>query len=105
LIHVSPALRRIATTSALAVAAAGAYALLAPAPAGAAMPRVLTIRFGPDLEVNPVTKDYVNHELGASQSTTIVFPAPIDMIKPFLENSSRPREITPTSEPERRQAA
>jgi hypothetical protein len=44
-------------------------------------------------------------ELGASQSTTIVFPAPIDMIKPFLENSSRPREITPTSEPERRQAA
>src|SRR5947207_4720072 len=25
-------------------------------------------------------------ELGASQSTTIVFPAPIDMIKPFLEN-------------------
>src|SRR5881275_2712691 len=44
-------------------------------------------------------------ELGSSQSTTIVFPAPIDMIKPFLDNSSRAREITPTSEPERRQAA
>ncbi len=27
-------------------------------------------------------------ELGASQSTTIVFPAPIDMIKPFLEMTS-----------------
>ena len=27
-------------------------------------------------------------ELGASQSTTIVFPAPIDMIKPFIENFS-----------------
>jgi regulator of protease activity HflC (stomatin/prohibitin superfamily) len=27
-------------------------------------------------------------ELGASQSTTIVFPAPIELIKPFLERSS-----------------
>jgi hypothetical protein len=27
--------------------------------------------------------------VGASQSTTIVFPAPIDMIKPFVENFSR----------------
>jgi regulator of protease activity HflC (stomatin/prohibitin superfamily) len=44
-------------------------------------------------------------ELGASQSTTIVFPAPIDMIKPFIENLSKPREITPGSETERRQAA
>jgi regulator of protease activity HflC (stomatin/prohibitin superfamily) len=44
-------------------------------------------------------------ELGASQSTTIVFPAPIDMIKPFVENFSRPREIAPTGETERRQAA
>src|SRR5205823_8822928 len=25
------------------------------------------IRFGPDLEVNPVTKDYVNHELGVAE--------------------------------------
>src|ERR1700756_3171270 len=44
-------------------------------------------------------------ELGASQSTTIVFPAPIDMIKPFIENFSKPREITPGRETERRQAA
>jgi hypothetical protein len=44
-------------------------------------------------------------ELGASQSRTIVFPAPIDMIKPFIENFSTPRGITPTSETERRQAA
>jgi regulator of protease activity HflC (stomatin/prohibitin superfamily) len=27
-------------------------------------------------------------ELGASQSTTIVFPAPIDLVKPFLERRS-----------------
>jgi regulator of protease activity HflC (stomatin/prohibitin superfamily) len=28
-------------------------------------------------------------ELGASQATTIVFPAPIDLIKPFLEKDSK----------------
>jgi membrane-bound serine protease (ClpP class) len=39
-----------------------AAALLA-MPAAAARPRVLAIRFGPDLEVNPVTKDYVDHQL------------------------------------------
>jgi membrane-bound serine protease (ClpP class) len=33
----------------------------------AAAPRVLAIRFGPDLEVNPVTKDYVNHELDVAE--------------------------------------
>jgi regulator of protease activity HflC (stomatin/prohibitin superfamily) len=27
-------------------------------------------------------------ELGSSQSTTIVFPAPVDLIKPFLEKNS-----------------
>jgi membrane-bound serine protease (ClpP class) len=32
-------------------------------PAAAATPRVLAVRFGPDLEVNPVTKDWVNHQL------------------------------------------
>ena len=31
--------------------------------AGAATPRVLAIRFGSDLEVNPVTQSYVNHQL------------------------------------------
>jgi regulator of protease activity HflC (stomatin/prohibitin superfamily) len=44
-------------------------------------------------------------ELGGSQSTTIVFPAPIDLIKPFLERAAVPRTITPALEPERRQAA
>src|SRR4026209_34944 len=44
-------------------------------------------------------------ELGGSQSTTIVFPAPIDLIKPFIENFSKPREITRGSATERRQAA
>jgi membrane-bound serine protease (ClpP class) len=44
--------------------AIGAYALPAAAPAAAAAtPRVLAIRFGPDLEVNPVTRDYLNHQL------------------------------------------
>ena len=45
------------------VVAIGAHVLLAAAPAAAATPRVLAIRFGPDLEVNPVTKDYLNHQL------------------------------------------
>jgi membrane-bound serine protease (ClpP class) len=31
--------------------------------AGSATPRVLAIRFGPDLEVNPVTQDYLTHQL------------------------------------------
>jgi membrane-bound serine protease (ClpP class) len=51
------------------VVALGAYALLVatPAIAHAGTPRVLAIRFGPDLEVNPVTKDYVNHELSVAE--------------------------------------
>jgi len=32
-------------------------------PAGAANQKVLAIRFGPDLEVNPVTQGWVNHQL------------------------------------------
>jgi regulator of protease activity HflC (stomatin/prohibitin superfamily) len=44
-------------------------------------------------------------ELGSSQSTTIVFPAPIDLIKPFFDNLAKPREISPAAETERRQAA
>jgi regulator of protease activity HflC (stomatin/prohibitin superfamily) len=28
-------------------------------------------------------------ELGSSQSTTIVFPMPIDLIKPFIEHAER----------------
>ena len=38
-------------------------ALLVAGPAAAATPRVLAIRFGPDLEVNPVTADYIDHQL------------------------------------------
>ena len=41
-------------------------AVLVPA-AHAGTPRVLAIRFGPDLEVNPVTKDYVNHQLSEAE--------------------------------------
>jgi regulator of protease activity HflC (stomatin/prohibitin superfamily) len=44
-------------------------------------------------------------EIGGSNSSTIIFPAPIDLIKPFLERASEPRTITPAVEPERRQAA
>src|SRR6201981_3374033 len=34
-------------------------------------------------------------ELGTSPSTTIVFPAPIDLIKPFLERATEPRRVSP----------
>jgi regulator of protease activity HflC (stomatin/prohibitin superfamily) len=44
-------------------------------------------------------------ELGSSQSTTIVFPAPIDLIKPFLERASESPKINPSIAPEHRQAA
>jgi len=44
-------------------------------------------------------------ELGSSQSTTIVFPAPIDLLKPFLERAPETRSITPSVEPEHRRAA
>jgi regulator of protease activity HflC (stomatin/prohibitin superfamily) len=44
-------------------------------------------------------------EIGGSNSSTIIFPAPIDLIKPFLERVPEPRTITPAVEPERRQAA
>jgi membrane-bound serine protease (ClpP class) len=49
------------------IVSACAYLLLSAAPAGAATPRVLAIRFGPDLEVNPITKEYVNHQLGEAE--------------------------------------
>src|SRR5437899_9356376 len=44
-------------------------------------------------------------EIGGSNSSTIIFPAPIDLIKPFLEKAPEPRTISPSVEPERRQAA
>jgi membrane-bound serine protease (ClpP class) len=42
-------------------------ALVAASPAAAGNGKVLAIRFGPDLEVNPVTKDYVNHQLSEAE--------------------------------------
>src|SRR5438445_9715277 len=54
---------RLLAISGAFILAVAAYSLLAAAPAAAATPRVLAIRFGPDLEVNPVTKDYLNHQL------------------------------------------
>jgi regulator of protease activity HflC (stomatin/prohibitin superfamily) len=44
-------------------------------------------------------------ETGGSNSSTIIFPAPIDVIKPFLERATEPRTITPAVGPGRRQAA
>jgi membrane-bound serine protease (ClpP class) len=65
--HVAHSLRRAAAIFALTIVSLGAYALLAAAPASASTPRVLAIRFGPDLEVNPVTQAYVNHELSVAE--------------------------------------
>jgi membrane-bound serine protease (ClpP class) len=42
-------------------------ALVAASSASARNAKVLAIRFGPDLEVNPVTKDYVNHQLSEAE--------------------------------------
>src|SRR5213075_719267 len=44
-------------------------------------------------------------ELGSSQSTTIVFPAPIDLIAPFLDRVPESRPSNPSIAPEHRQAA
>jgi regulator of protease activity HflC (stomatin/prohibitin superfamily) len=44
-------------------------------------------------------------EIGGSNSSTIIFPAPIDLIKPFLERSSEPRKLGQPVEAERREAA
>jgi membrane-bound serine protease (ClpP class) len=65
--HVAHSLRRAAAIFALTIVSLGAYALLAAAPASASTPRVLAIRFGPDLEVNPITQAYVNHELSVAE--------------------------------------
>jgi membrane-bound serine protease (ClpP class) len=44
--------------------AIGAFAA---APAAAATPKVLVIRFGPDLEINPVTQDWIYSQLGHAE--------------------------------------
>jgi membrane-bound serine protease (ClpP class) len=47
----------------LAVLAAVAGGLVSSAPAASNAPKVLAIRFGPDLEINPVTQDWFTHQL------------------------------------------
>jgi membrane-bound serine protease (ClpP class) len=59
--------RKLLATLGSALLLVAGYTLLAPVPAAAAQPRVLAIRFGPDLEVNPVTQRYVNHELSVAE--------------------------------------
>jgi regulator of protease activity HflC (stomatin/prohibitin superfamily) len=43
-------------------------------------------------------------EIGGSNSSTIIFPAPIDLIKPFFDKVAEPRKLTPSVEPERKAA-
>jgi membrane-bound ClpP family serine protease len=54
---------RLLLLFAASILATAAHGLAVASPAAAAPPRVLAIRFGPDLEVNPATKDYLNHQL------------------------------------------
>ena len=42
--------------------------ILAGAAGAGTQPRVLAIQFGPDLEINPVTQDYLTHELSRAAS-------------------------------------
>ena len=51
-----------------ALAGLAAALLLAGGASAAGQPRVLAIRFGPDLEVNPVTQDYLTGELSRAAS-------------------------------------
>ena len=51
-----------------ALAGLAAAFLLAGGASAAGQPRVLAIRFGPDLEVNPVTQDYLTGELSRAAS-------------------------------------
>jgi regulator of protease activity HflC (stomatin/prohibitin superfamily) len=44
-------------------------------------------------------------EIGGSNSSTIIFPAPVDLIKPFLEPRAEPRTLGRPVEPEHRRAA
>jgi membrane-bound serine protease (ClpP class) len=61
---VSPSPDTIFTTVRAFLAAVGLALVLAGAAAGGmTKPRVLAIRFGPDLEVNPVTQDYLTSKL------------------------------------------
>jgi membrane-bound serine protease (ClpP class) len=48
--------------------AAASLALAGGGGAAGSQPRVLAIRFGPDLEINPVTQDYFTHQLARAAS-------------------------------------
>jgi membrane-bound serine protease (ClpP class) len=61
-----PLANRILTTVKRLLIGLALLALALPAGAGAAPPRVLAIHF--DTDVNPVTQDWVNNELGRAQS-------------------------------------
>jgi regulator of protease activity HflC (stomatin/prohibitin superfamily) len=41
---------------------------------------------------------------GGSNSSTIIFPAPIDLIKPFFDKIAEPRKLTPPVDPARKAA-
>src|SRR5207253_10498535 len=56
-------IQSLPTVRALLAALGLTLVLASAAGAGTAKPRVLAIRFGPDLEVNPVTQDYVTNEI------------------------------------------
>ena len=43
-------------------------------------------------------------EIGGTNNSTIIFPAPIDLISPFLEKAGGPRRITPPVESDRKAA-
>jgi len=49
-------------------AATGATVRSAGSTGAATQPRVLAIQFGPDLEINPVTQDYLTHQLSRAAS-------------------------------------
>src|SRR5713226_2531510 len=43
-------------------------------------------------------------EIGGANSSTIIFPAPIDLIKPFFDKVPAARQLTPPVDPERKAA-
>ncbi len=51
----------------LLLAALSVAAIAAPGALAAAPPRVLVIHFGPDLEINPVTQDWIDSQLGRAE--------------------------------------
>ena len=52
----------------LLLAAVAAAAIIAPGALGSAAPRVLVIHFGPDLDINPVTQDWIDSQISRAES-------------------------------------